>query len=182
MPLKKTPFLSFHYPYMSLCYNSKKVCFLTYVSKKAIISGVCMKRPQIGKNIKSYRIRAKMTQQELAAVLATTQGHIGQIERGGRYPSIDMLFAIAEALNCTAADLVSDPDSISSKASIPTKPQEGEGDVIVFERGEGANKTRLELPLTAKIFAFLERRLEGRLSPGEKLPESSQEDAGEHSA
>ena len=40
-----------------------------------------MKRPQIGKNIKSYRVRARMTQQELAAVLATTQGHIGQVER-----------------------------------------------------------------------------------------------------
>ena len=47
---------------------------------------MCMKRPQIGKNIKSYRVRARMTQQELAAVLATTQGHIGQVERGGRYP------------------------------------------------------------------------------------------------
>ena len=93
-----------------------------------------------------------------------------------------MLFSIAEALNCTAADLVSEPDSISSRAFIPTKAQEEESDVIVFERGEGANKTRLELPLTAKIFAFLERRLEDRLSPTERLPAPSQEDAGEHSA
>lgn len=141
-----------------------------------------MKRPQIGKNIKSYRIRAKMTQQELAAVLATTQGHIGQIERGGRYPSIDMLFSIAEALNCTAADLVSEPDSISSKASISIKAQEEEGDVIVFERGEGANKTRLELPPTPETYAFLERQLKGILPTGERLPESSQEDAGEQPA
>lgn len=81
-----------------------------------------MKRPQIGKNIKSYRIRAKMTQQKLALILATTQGHIGQIERGGRYPSIDMLFAIAEALNCTAADLVSD-SGISSDASVSAECQ-----------------------------------------------------------
>lgn len=108
---------------------------------------------RIGENIKFYRLQAKLTQQELADILETAQGHIGQIERGGRNPSLEMLYRIAEVLKCSAADLLSENDGARGCG------QTAKGDTIIIEHGEGAEKVRIELPATPDTYTFLAKQL-----------------------
>lgn len=47
-----------------------------------------------------------MSQTELAEKAGVTQSAISMIENGDRMPSLNVLTRIAEALGCTAADLL----------------------------------------------------------------------------
>jgi len=50
------------------------------------------------KNLKKYRREKKISQMALAELCGTSTSYIGQIEIGNRFPSIDMIEKIAEAL------------------------------------------------------------------------------------
>ena len=50
--------------------------------------------------IKNVRIKAGISQVELAARAGTSQAYISEIESGKTKPSLGMLEAIAEALGC----------------------------------------------------------------------------------
>ena len=50
-------------------------------------------------NMKKYRKRAKITQEELAELCNTDYRYIGQIETGRRCPSLEFIEKIATALN-----------------------------------------------------------------------------------
>jgi len=50
------------------------------------------------KNLKKYRKEKKVSQMALAELCGTSTSYIGQIEIGNRFPSIDMIEKIAEAL------------------------------------------------------------------------------------
>jgi transcriptional regulator with XRE-family HTH domain len=50
------------------------------------------------KNLKEYRREKKISQMALAELCDTSTSYIGQIEIGNRFPSIDMIEKIAEAL------------------------------------------------------------------------------------
>jgi transcriptional regulator with XRE-family HTH domain len=52
-----------------------------------------------------------MTQQTLAGILGVSQGAVSNWENGDRKPDIIMLKRIAEALHCTADDLLRDPET-----------------------------------------------------------------------
>jgi transcriptional regulator with XRE-family HTH domain len=56
--------------------------------------------------IKNIRIKAKITQQDLADKVGTTREYISSIENNHRMPSIEMLGKIADALNTTVKDLI----------------------------------------------------------------------------
>ncbi len=56
-------------------------------------------------NIKRIRLRKKYTQSELADGIAS-QGMISKIEKKQLSPDIDLLEAIAEKLNCSIMDLL----------------------------------------------------------------------------
>lgn len=60
--------------------------------------------------IQDYREKSGMTQQELADVLGVTQGAVANWENGIRKPDIFMLKKIADALQCTADDLLTTTD------------------------------------------------------------------------
>jgi transcriptional regulator with XRE-family HTH domain len=60
--------------------------------------------------IQDYREKSGMTQQELADVLGVTQGAVANWENGIRKPDIFMLKRIADALHCTADDLLTTAD------------------------------------------------------------------------
>lgn len=60
--------------------------------------------------IQDYREKSGMTQQELADVLGVTQGAVANWENGIRKPDIFMLKKIADALHCTADDLLTTTD------------------------------------------------------------------------
>jgi transcriptional regulator with XRE-family HTH domain len=50
------------------------------------------------KNLRKYRKEKKISQMALAELCGTSTSYIGQIEIGNRFPSIDMIEKIAEAL------------------------------------------------------------------------------------
>lgn len=146
---------------------------------------------RLGERIKKAR-KGKGTQAELAEQIGVHEMTIRRWESGERYPDADMLQKLAAALGTSVSYLMGETDdpqgSVPWVASSPHQCSENqvcgaiEREKIIFEQGEGPDRIRLELPLTAETFAFLERRLEGRLSPGERLPDPSQKDAGEQSA
>jgi len=49
-------------------------------------------------NLKKYRKEKKISQMALAELCGTSTSYIGQIEIGNRFPSIEMIEKIAEAL------------------------------------------------------------------------------------
>lgn len=65
----------------------------------------------LGKYLKQYRIANGMTQSDLAKKLSVSQNAISQYESGKRTPTVKRLTGIAEALNCSVSDIVSDSDT-----------------------------------------------------------------------
>ncbi len=59
----------------------------------------------LGKNIKNLREVNNISQEELAFKISSARNYIGCIERGEKYPSLDIIFDIAKALNCKMVDL-----------------------------------------------------------------------------
>jgi transcriptional regulator with XRE-family HTH domain len=61
---------------------------------------------RIGKLIRRLRIKAEMTQEELALAVDTTQGSVSQWESGTHEPSVRNLIVLAEALGVDLIVLV----------------------------------------------------------------------------
>lgn len=62
----------------------------------------------IGKRIKRYRTDKKMSQEDLGKAIYTSSVHISYVETGSRAPSLEMLINIANALDVSADDLLTD--------------------------------------------------------------------------
>lgn len=88
----------------------------------------------VGARIRTARERAKMTQEDLAAVLDMSPTHISVIERGVKTPKLETLVNIANALRVSTDMLLQDVatyanDGIASELTIavsklPRKEQE----------------------------------------------------------
>ncbi len=70
---------------------------------------------QLGQNIKKLREENAWTQEELAERAELHISYIGQIERGLRYPSLKVLFKIADALEVKISDLFKGIDAKKNK-------------------------------------------------------------------
>jgi transcriptional regulator with XRE-family HTH domain len=71
------------------------------------------KNPRIARdifaaNMRRFRHAAGLSQEALAALCGLHRTYIGSVERGERNISIDNMAAIARALKCTVAALVTD--------------------------------------------------------------------------
>ncbi len=62
----------------------------------------------IGRRIKHYRTEKKMSQEALAEATNITFKHLSNIEVGRRFPSLEIIIAIANALDVSADDLLTD--------------------------------------------------------------------------
>ena len=62
----------------------------------------------IGRRIKHYRTEKKMSQDDLGDIVHITGRHISNIETGAKGPSLEMLILIANALDVSADDLLTD--------------------------------------------------------------------------
>ena len=62
----------------------------------------------IGRRIKYFRAEKNLSQEKLADIVSTTYKHISNIETGVKAPSIEMLVLIANALDVSADDLLTD--------------------------------------------------------------------------
>ena len=63
-------------------------------------------RSLVGENVRQLRISRGMTQERLAEVSGFSQQYISDLERGRRNPTVVSLFNLAQALETTPAELV----------------------------------------------------------------------------
>ena len=63
----------------------------------------------VGKLIRYYRLKSRITQEELAFRISSTPAYISNLETGKKKPSLDKLTQIAEILNVTVNDFIYDP-------------------------------------------------------------------------
>lgn len=77
----------------------------------------------IGSRIKRYRMDKKMSQEELAAKVGTVHKHISNIESGSKGVSLKMVIAIANALDVSADDLLTD-NLLHSSSPVSTEVQD----------------------------------------------------------
>ena len=66
-------------------------------------------------NFRDARKHAKMTQEQLAEKSGVSTNHIGLIEAGRRFPSIDTLERLCQALNVEAFELFIDDASVATR-------------------------------------------------------------------
>ncbi len=59
----------------------------------------------LGKQLKKLRKSKGVSQLNLSVKLGVTREHLSKIERGVAYPSVKILFAIADILNVSFRDL-----------------------------------------------------------------------------
>lgn len=90
----------------------------------------------LGRNVRYYRIAAKMSQDQLAELSGCCGSFIGKIENGKSLPSLDMVSKIAIALNVPIEQLL---------LATPDKPKPG----FILELEERINR----LPASTQIEA-----------------------------
>ena len=64
---------------------------------------VCIR---FGKNVRFYRLRLDISQEELAHEADSNRTYISDLERGTRNPSLEVVERIARALNVSMGDLL----------------------------------------------------------------------------
>ena len=60
-------------------------------------------REIFGRNLRLERTRAALTQEQLAALVGTSQGHLSEIERGETWTSLEMVERLVTALGVRPA-------------------------------------------------------------------------------
>ncbi len=63
------------------------------------------RRRQLGGRIRQLRLERHFTQSRLAELAETDQAHLARVERGERWPSVPLLFRLADALDTDVARL-----------------------------------------------------------------------------
>ena len=87
----------------------------------------------IGQNIRRYRAKCGLTQEQLAELTDLSAGYVRQVELGLKTLSLSALFRIADALRTSAQSLLmcEDADSSTRVDAILTMCTPWEQDVIV---------------------------------------------------
>lgn len=67
---------------------------------------VVIPQEEIGRRLRTFRLRKGMSQGDLADTLSTRQANISDIERGVRGLTIQQLVRIARVLGCTPNDIL----------------------------------------------------------------------------
>ena len=60
----------------------------------------------LGPILRQLRTERKLTQEELAEKVGVVTSYISMMESGQKFPNLEMLFALAEALEVTASEIV----------------------------------------------------------------------------
>ena len=79
-------------------------------------------KQQIGINIRTKRINAQCTQQELAERLDKSRFWLTAIETGNNLPTIEGLYQLTEVLNCKISDFL--PQKVNKELVSVTGPAE----------------------------------------------------------
>lgn len=70
---------------------------------------------RIGERIKRRRVERELSVPKLADAIGKTPRYVEMIEAGGRTPSVDTLYRLAEALDVSPAAFLVDTDEASGK-------------------------------------------------------------------
>lgn len=62
----------------------------------------------VGNRIKRYRMDKGLSQEELGEIVLVSSVHLSYVENGSRVPSLELLILIANALDVSADDLLTD--------------------------------------------------------------------------
>ena len=71
---------------------------------------------EIGNSIRQLRIKKGLSQEKLAELSDLNTSYIGQIERGEKNPSVDIVYSIAKALDTELSDLFSNISHIDDNS------------------------------------------------------------------
>lgn len=72
-------------------------------------------------NLRLLRTRSGLTMKELAAKVGVTESAVGQWETGKRTPKYEMLLKLAEALDCSVADIMAGEPQERQKSELDRK-------------------------------------------------------------
>lgn len=72
-------------------------------------------RRLVGRNVRRFRLAAKLTQEQFAELSGFSQQYISDLERGLRNPTVVSLFELAQALGSTPVELIT-PDDDAERA------------------------------------------------------------------
>ncbi|WP_031388748.1 PAS domain S-box protein [Desulfonatronum thiodismutans] len=75
----------------------------------------------VGERLRFFRLLNNMNREQLAMRLGVTAQHVGLIERGRGYPSVDLLVKAAEALGTEVANFFLSPENGSGAMEIDTE-------------------------------------------------------------
>ena len=114
---------------------------------------------RLGRNIATYRHRAKLTQEELAECVDVEIATISRYENGAVLPSLVTLETLANVLHCGMADLLDEKP--------PDKSPEGERIEAMIEPLLLAER-ELVVQLIEAAVRFLRKRTSGR--PRKRAP------------
>lgn len=64
-----------------------------------------------GAAVQSMRVEKEIAQETLAHIANIERSHMGKIERGRHMPNLALILRIANALECSAADLIAETES-----------------------------------------------------------------------
>lgn len=56
--------------------------------------------------LREYRLKAGMTQEQLAGLVDVSKGFLGMMETGERWPNVDMLIRLAEAMRVRPGEML----------------------------------------------------------------------------
>jgi transcriptional regulator with XRE-family HTH domain len=79
-------------------------------------------RKLVGRNVRQYRERVGVSQEELAYRAGIDRTYVSGIERGIRNPTVLVLQDLASVLKLRPADLLADVDSTVVKPSAKPRP------------------------------------------------------------
>ena len=85
-----------------------KFIIYTISYDETLIGGVGLNYDSIGKNIRAYRIRKKLRQEDLAELTDLSVTYIGMVERGEKLPAMETFIKIVNALDCSADVILAD--------------------------------------------------------------------------
>lgn len=73
---------------------------------------------QIGNRIQKYRLERKLTQENLAELIGSTQKYISEIEAGNRDSYFSTIVALTKALNISVDKLIADKDNSHDESTL----------------------------------------------------------------
>lgn len=96
---------------------SNVICRMIFIIQKNYMEVSQMENTMISQRIRHYRRMAKLSQEDLAAKVDSSETYIRKLESGDRFPSLDMVMKLARALGTTPDHLLLSSSTLSQNKS-----------------------------------------------------------------